>query len=135
MDRFKILIADDDETVRNLFERFLAMKGYQVSIAIDGFDALDKLNNYHYDMLILDLKMPGMTLLDKLNRQKNEQIIITGYAIVETAKVAIKNGCFGYITKPFDIENVSIVIKRALQMHWLFEEKKKLKEHILVAQK
>ena len=112
------------------FGRFLDKYGYGVSTARDGFEALDKIKEHNYDMLILDLKMPrigGMELLANLKGLKKELIVIviTAYAAVDTAKTAIQQGCFDYIAKPFEMEEVGAVIKRAFEMRSLAEEKKK----------
>jgi signal transduction histidine kinase len=136
----KILIADDEQVIRDLFERFLSQEGYRVSTAIDGQDALEKIKKENYAMLILDLKMPkisGMELLEQIREIKKDLIIIiiTGYATVETAKEAIKQGCFDYITKPFNIEEVAIIIKRAFDIHRWEQEKKKLQEQLQIAER
>lgn len=136
----KILVTDDEQVIRDLFKKFLSKEGFLVSTAADGLDALDKIQNNSFDMLILDLmipKMTGMELVDKI-RQFNKDliiIIITGYATVETAKEAIKKGCFDYITKPFDVEDVNIIIKRAFDIKRWSEEKKKLQEQLQIAEK
>jgi len=140
MERPKILVADDEEVIRDLFETFLGKQGYSVSTASDGFEAVDKIKKDNYDMLILDLKMPGMdgmSVLNKIRELKKELVIvvITGYATVDTAKEAIKQGCFDYITKPFDIEDVSIVIRRAIEVRRLAEEKKKFQEQVQTAER
>lgn len=134
----KILVADDEQVVRDLFKRFLSKQGYEVSIVVDGLDALRKIKEGNYDMLILDLKMPrlsGMELLDEIKKLKKDLIIIiiTGYATVDTAKKAIKEGCFDYITKPFNIEDVNIIIKRAFDIRRLNEQEKKLQEQLEIA--
>lgn len=136
----KILVTDDEEVIRDLFNKFLSKEGYLVSTSADGLDALNKIKNNRYDMLILDLKIPalsGMEVLDKIKELNKELIIIvvTGYATIETAKEAIKKGCFDYITKPFNIEDVSIIIRRAFEVKKWMEEKKKLQEQLQVAQK
>ena len=140
MEKLKVLVADDEQVIRDLFETFLGKRGYSVTTASNGFDTLDKIKKDNYDMLILDLKMPrmdGMSVLNKIKELKKELIIIviTGYATVATAKEAIKMGCFDYITKPFDIEDVTIVIKRAIEMSKLAEEKKRFHEQVKTSEK
>lgn len=131
----KILIADDEPVIRELFERFLYRQGYEVSTASDGLETLGVIRENNFDMLILDLKMPkmsGMELLDEIKKLKKDLIIIviTGYATVDTAKKAMRGGCFDYITKPFNIEDVNIVIKRAFDIRRLAEQEKKLQEQL-----
>jgi len=91
-------------------------------------------------MLILDLKMPrmdGMEVLRNIKELKKDliTIVITGYGAVDTAKEAIKLGCFDYITKPLNIEDVHNVIERAFEMHRSAEKKKRLQEQIQTAKK
>lgn len=135
-----ILIADDEEVIRDLLKRCLSKEGYETSTAVDGLDALNKIKSHDYSMLILDLKMPkmgGMELLSTV-RQFNRDliiIVITGYATIETAKEAIKSGCLDYITKPFNIEDISVIIKRSFEKQKLIEEKKKLEQQLQTAER
>jgi signal transduction histidine kinase len=136
----RILVVDDEQVIRDLFEKFLSKEDYIVSTAVDGLEVLEKVRNDYYNMLILDLKMPkmeGMEVLDRVRDLNRDLIIIivTGYATLETAKEAIKKGCFDYITKPFNIEDVSIIIKRAFDVKRWSEEKKKLQEQLRVAER
>ncbi len=136
MTKPRVLIADDEEVVRDLFGRFLGREDYQVSTARDGLDALNKIKRNNYDVLILDLKMPrmeGMEVLKKTKELKKDLIIIiiTGYATVDTAKEAIKQGCFDYITKPFNAADVKIIIKKAFRMRAMAEEKNRLQEQLI----
>jgi len=136
----KVLVADDDVVIRDLFERFLRKQDYRVYTASDGFEALHKIKRDNYDMLILDIKMPrmdGMELLRKIKELKKDLIVIivTGYATIDTVKESIRQGCFDYIAKPFDIGDISIIIKRAFEARKLAEEKKRLQEHLQTAEK
>jgi len=115
-----ILVVDDEKVIRDLFERFLKKHGYSVTTAANGLDALEKIKENDYDMMILDLKMPvmdGMELLRKIGElgKKLITIIVTGHASEETIKETLKEGCFNYIAKPFDIEEVGIIIKKAFE--------------------
>jgi signal transduction histidine kinase len=136
----KLLVVDDEGVVRELFDVFFTKQGYEVFSAIDGFDAFEKIKRNKFDILILDLKMPkmdGMEFLGKIRNLKDDLaiIIITGYATIDTAKEAMKQGCFDYITKPFDLEEVSIIIKRALELRRITDERKKLKEQLQIAER
>ena len=119
-ERYRILVADDEQVVRDLFERFLTREGYEVSAAFDGVDALDKIKKMPYDMLILDLRMPrmnGIELLDRV-RERDKSIIIiaiTGFAATKVAKTAISKGCFGCIAKPFNIDSMRSIIRQAFE--------------------
>jgi signal transduction histidine kinase len=126
-----VLIADDEQVIRDLFVKLLNREGYVVSTAVDGLETLEKIRKDSFNVVILDLKMPkmgGMELLDKI-RALNEDlmiIVVTGYATVDTAKEAIKKGCFDYITKPFNTEDISNIIRRAFDMRAMIAEKRKL---------
>jgi hypothetical protein len=140
MKKSKILIADDEQVIRELLLKFLSNEGYEVYQAIDGFDALDKIKNNDYGMAILDLKMPGINGMEIITKVKELNkdlaiIVITGYATLETAKAAIKLGCFEYITKPFNMDDVIATIKRAFNMRQLAEDKKRLEEQLEVSER
>ena len=140
MKKYKILIADDEQVIRELLLKFLSKEGYEVEQAMDGYDALDKIKKHNYDMLILDLKMPGingMEVITKLNELNKDIsiIVITGYATLETAKNAIKQGCFEYITKPFNMDDVLATIKRAFTTRQLTQDKKRLEEQLKVTER
>lgn len=135
MEMTKILVADDEEIITQLLCRILTKQGYDIEIAQDGQQALEKIKKTHFDMVICDLKMPnmdGLTLIKRLKRLNKDVmiIIITAYATVQTAKEAMKLGCYDYITKPFEAEELSIIIKRALEARRLAIEKQKLREHL-----
>ena len=139
-ERYKILIADDEQVVQDLFGRFLSRKNYEISSARNGKEALDRIRGDNFDLLLLDLNMPvmsGMEVIAKVNEAKKDliMIVITGYATLDTAKEAIRQGCFDYITKPFNIDEVKIVIEKAFHMRRLREEKKKLEEQLHIAEK
>jgi DNA-binding NtrC family response regulator len=113
---FRILIVDDDREIRAILMDYLRDQGYDAQGAGDGKEALKKHGDTPFDLIITDLNMPGMTgveLIKELATDENttEFIIITGYASLDTAIVAVKAGAFDYIVKPFRIEELSVVIK------------------------
>ena len=135
MEKRKILIADDEQVIRELFVRFLDREGYQVAAAKDGLDASERIEGEDYDIVILDLKMPGADGMNVVKRARDlgkdpTVIIITGHATIETAKDAMKQGCFDYITKPFDMKDMISIVKRALDSRAWAEEKKGLEEQL-----
>jgi len=139
-EKYKILVADDEQVVRDVFSRFLSQEGYEIFPVGNGKEALDRIEEDNFDLLLLDLNMPimgGMEVIAKVNEAKNDliMIVITGYATLDTAKEAIRQGCFDYITKPFDIEEVKVIIGRAFHMHRLREDKKKLEEQLRIAER
>jgi excisionase family DNA binding protein len=119
VERPRILIVDDEQTVRDLVAKTLTMADYDVDTASDGPSALDRLRTAEYDLLITDLKMPGMDGLSVIReaRQRSAEmpiIIITGYSTEASAIEAINLGVCGYLTKPFRLPRVLAVAARAL---------------------
>jgi signal transduction histidine kinase len=139
-EKYKILIADDEQVVRDVFSRFLSQEGYEIFPVGNGNEALDRIAEDNFDLLLLDLNMPvmsGMEVIAKVNETGKDliMIVITGYATVDTAKEAIRQGCFDYITKPFDIEEVKLIIERAFYTRRLREDKKNLEEQLRIAER
>lgn len=124
---FKILIAEDEEiTLKHLLSTF-QKEGYEVSGFSNGLKALEGIKEENFDVLIADIKMPGLTgieLLEKI-KEKNietEVIIITGYGSIDSAVAAVKKGAYDYITKPFDLDEMLFKVKK------IYEEKVLKKE-------
>lgn len=122
-----ILIVDDEKIVRESLSEWFIEDGYRVDIAKDAVEALNKLNKIRYDIYFLDIKMPGMDGME-LHRRIREidkdavVIIITAYAAVDTAVQALKEGAFDYITKPFDPDNLSHLLRNAARQRKLTKE-------------
>ncbi|HOF58702.1 MAG TPA: response regulator [Syntrophorhabdaceae bacterium] len=115
---FQILIVDDNAEIREIVQEYLADSDCQIEGASNGKEALEKYNKNPYDIIITDLKMPGISGIEliKLLKQKTdaiEFIIITGYASVDTAIEAVRIGAFDYIVKPFRMEELKVTIKNA----------------------
>jgi DNA-binding NtrC family response regulator len=114
----KILIVDDEEIVRESLSGWFTEDGYQVDTARDAVEALNKMSITRWDIYFIDIKMPGMDGLE-LHRRIREidkdavVIMITAYAAVDTAVQALKEGAFDYITKPFDPDNLSHLVRNA----------------------
>jgi excisionase family DNA binding protein len=118
-DRPRILVVDDEQAVRDLLAKTLTMADYEVDTAGDGPSALDRLRAVEYDLLITDLKMPGMdglSVIREARRQAAELpvIIITGYSTEASAIEAINLGVAGYLTKPFRLPRILAATARAL---------------------
>ena len=116
--KLSILVVDDEESVVELFHRILKKKEYTVLTATNGKDALELADKERPDLVILDLNLPGISGIEVLRRIKKideniEVIVITGYGTKETVKTAMRLGAYDYITKPFDINYVSSLIKEA----------------------
>ena len=131
----RILIIDDEASIRELLTDFLESKGMEVASAANGEAGLDLLKEEKFDLFLLDLMMPGMSGLDVLRECAAEEInvtsiVITAHASVQTAVEAMKLGAFDYITKPFNLEELYIAIKRALDVSKLQEENVRLKKEL-----
>ena len=116
----QILVVDDEQNIRDGSERVLKRVGYEVLKASTGSEALDLMAEQHIPIILLDLKMPGMDGMDVLKRirQLDESIlviVITGFATVETAIEAMKLGAYDFIPKPFEPEQLRIVVNRAAE--------------------
>ncbi len=128
----KILVVDDEEIVRESLTSWFQEDGYYVDNAVDAADALKRLADKQYDIYFVDIKMPGMDGLELQRRIKQIDkeaivIIITAYASVETAIQALKEGAFDYITKPFDPDHLSHLVKNAALQKHLVKENRELK--------
>ncbi len=131
----KILIVDDEKVVRESLYHWFEEDNYQVETAEDGETALQKYEKEKYDLLLVDMKMPGMSGLDLLSKiraiDKDALIIlITAFASVPTAITALKNGAYDYVTKPIDPDELTHLVKRALEQKALKIENTQLKENI-----
>jgi DNA-binding NtrC family response regulator len=110
-----ILVIDDEEIVRKSLASWLEEDGYEVDTAPDGPSGLAKLRAKSYLALLVDLKMPGMDGLEVLAKAREMQpevpcIIMTAYATVDTAVQAMKHGAYDYLVKPFELEELSLMV-------------------------
>ena len=117
--RSRVLVVDDESSIRELLQKTLALAEYEVDTAPDGRAALERLRLGNYDLLIADLKMPGMdglTLIREAKRLKADLpvIIITGFSTESSAIEAVNLGVAGYLTKPFRVPQVLAAAARAL---------------------
>ena len=117
--RARILVVDDEASIRELLSKTLALAEYDVDIAPDGRSALERLRLYPYDLLIADLKMPGMDGLTVIREAKRLRadlpvIIITGFSTEASAIEAVNLGVAGYLTKPFKVPQVLAAAARAI---------------------
>ena len=117
--RKRVLVVDDEASIRDLLSKTLALAEYDVDTAPDGTSALDRMRAFTYDLLIADLKMPGMdglTLIRQAKRIKADLpvIIITGFSTESSAIEAVNLGVDGYLTKPFRVPAVLAAAAKAL---------------------
>jgi len=128
----RILLADDDSSLRRVTQFKLQKQGYDVTAVVDGQEALDKLQREPFDLLLADIKMPrvdGIELLERahLSHPHLKIILITAHATVSQAVQAVKLGAFDYITKPFEDEELLVAIEKALAFEKLERENKQLR--------
>ena len=118
-DRPRVLVVDDEASIRELLSKTLALAEYEVDTAPDGRTAIERLRLGQYDLLIADLKMPGLdglSLIREAKRYKTDLpvIIITGFSTESSAIEAVNLGVAGYLTKPFRVPQVLAAAARAL---------------------
>ncbi len=116
----RVLVVDDEEPLRRLLKKELGRKGFFVEAAADGGSALEILKESTFDILLLDIIMPGIdgiSLMKKLQADPSSPaiIVLTGRATVETAVEAMKHGAYDYLTKPYKLDELVIVINRAYE--------------------
>ena len=117
-----ILIVDDDRDMQTILSDTLELEGYKITVAGDGKAALKEITSSSPELILLDVKLPGMSGLEILEkiRKINKRVVVimlTGYGDIKDAVQAIKLGAFDYITKPFDDEDMIANIKNALEGH------------------
>jgi two-component system response regulator PilR (NtrC family) len=129
----RILVADDEQSMREFLDIMLKKEGYKVSLASNGEEVLKLIDKDLFDLILLDIRMPrldGIGVLKKIKTASPETIVImiTAYASADTAIKAMKEGAYDYITKPFKVDEIKLIIKNAL------EKKNLQKENLLLKQ-
>jgi DNA-binding NtrC family response regulator len=130
-----ILVVDDEFSVRDSLLNWFRKDGYQVHAAENATEALRALQGHHFDVALLDIKMPGMDGMELQSRihqidAEIAVIMITAFGSVETAVKALKQGAFDYVTKPIDPDELSHLVRRALEQQRLQKENVQLRETI-----
>ncbi|MCM8841473.1 acetoacetate metabolism transcriptional regulator AtoC [Citrobacter cronae] len=124
---YRILIVDDEENVRRMLATAFSLQGHETHRASDGKAALSLFSETQPDVVLMDIRMPEMDGIDALKVMRAQQpripvILMTAYAEVETAVEALRSGAFDYVIKPFDLDELSMVIQRALQLQEMKQE-------------
>ena len=132
---YSVLVVDDEPGMREFLEIMLTKEGYEVSIASNGEEAIEKIGKESFDLAIVDIQMPGINGIEVLRntREKNYNttiIMITAFASHESAIEAMKLGAYDYITKPFKIDEIKLVIKKSLDKNVLEKENTRLKKEL-----
>jgi len=130
-----LLIADDDPGLRESLERTLTREGYRVILASDGRGALERLQGGGIDLVVTDLKMPGLTGIEVLRAAKAiapdvDVILLTAFGTVEEAVKAMKDGAYDFLTKPFRREQLLKLISKALERRDLIEQNRALQQRL-----
>jgi two-component system nitrogen regulation response regulator GlnG len=131
----RILVADDEESIRWVLSKSLTKQGFQVDLVASGSEALERLRQTRYDLAVLDIKMPGISGLDLLSRIHGDfpevlVVIMTAESSMKNAVEAMKRGAYDYITKPFDLDALDAIILKARKASAVTDEVKRLKEEI-----
>ena len=131
----KILIVDDDQSIRKTLREILEFEGYQVDESGDGVDCIVKIKQNDYDVVILDIKMPkmdGMEAIERIQALNSDLpvVMISGHGNIDTAVEAVKKGAFDFIQKPPDLNRLLITIRNAMDKSTLITEKKVLQRRV-----
>ncbi|MBO5618848.1 MAG: sigma-54-dependent Fis family transcriptional regulator [Paludibacteraceae bacterium] len=143
----KLLIIDDERSIRNTLKEILADEGHEVDVAENGTQGLEMAQNKAYDLIYSDIKMPGMDGLEVLEKIKGKPlptspqgeemesaespvVMITGHGDVETAVQALKAGAYDFLLKPLDLNRILITTKNALESKTLKQETKRLRTKV-----
>jgi len=131
----KILVIDDERSIRNTLKEILEYEKFEVDVAEDGFDGLKKIEETNYDVVLCDIKMPkmdGVEVLEKILARAPDTtvVMISGHGTIDTAVEAIKKGAFDFISKPLDLNRLLITIRNATDKSKLVAETKVLKKKV-----
>jgi two-component system nitrogen regulation response regulator NtrX len=131
----KILIVDDEESIRETLKEILGYEGYEVTEAEDGKKAFSLIKKQSFDAVLCDIKMPGMDGLELLEKSSElvpdlPFIMISGHGTIETALEATKKGAFDFVSKPPDLNKLLITVRNATEKNSLVIETKVLKRKI-----
>jgi DNA-binding NtrC family response regulator len=131
----RILLVEDDSSVRSAFSQFLGQLGYEVAEATNGPDAIESLSEGHYDIVVTDLKLPGtdgMEILRAIQPRAPQTlgILVTGYGTIQNAIQAMRLGVFEYLLKPVNFEELQLVLERAREFQRLHMENRQYRQEI-----
>lgn len=131
----RILVIDDERSIRNTLKDILEYEKYEVDLAEDGLKGLEKIKSGDFDVVLCDIKMPGLDgieVLEKLNESSSDVpvVMISGHGNIDTAVEAIKKGAFDFIEKPLDLNRLLITIRNAMDKSNLVTETKILKKKV-----
>jgi DNA-binding NtrC family response regulator len=130
-----ILVIDDEKSIRNTLQEVLEYENHKVDLATNGTEGVELFNNNSYDIVLCDIKMPGMDgleVLEKLHEKTHDVpiIMISGHGNIDTAVEAIKKGAYDFIEKPLDLNRLLVTMRNAMERNDLVSETKVLKRRI-----
>jgi DNA-binding NtrC family response regulator len=133
--KFRILVVDDEKNIREGLAKSLELDGYETVLAEDGLAAVDIMQSDEIDLVITDMKMPRMSGDELLRRVVSDWpsvsvIMLTGHGTIETAVQAMRNGAFDFLTKPINLDRLSMLVKRALSSRELILQHRALQEEL-----
>src|SRR5262249_20606978 len=133
--RGRILIVDDEANARAALSEILREEGYTTETAADGFKALGKLEEFGPDVVLTDLKMPGLDgigLMEKAEALQSDAtfVVMTAFGTIPNAVEAVKKGAYNYLTKPLDFQVLAVVVERAVEQARLIQENSRLREKL-----
>jgi DNA-binding NtrC family response regulator len=131
----KILIIDDEKSIRNTLKEILSYEDYEISLAEDGLEGIESIKANEFDVVLCDIKMPkmdGIEVLEKMHELALDTpvIMISGHGNIDTAVESIKKGAFDFIEKPLDLNRILITIRNAMDKSKLITETKVLKRKV-----
>jgi len=131
----KILVIDDERSIRNTLKDILGFEGYQVELAENGRSGIDMAQSSEFDIILCDIKMPevdGLEVLEQIMKSKPEStvVMISGHGTIDTAVEAIKKGAFDFIEKPLDLNRLLITLRNASDKSALVRETQILKQRV-----
>lgn len=130
----KILVIDDERSIRNAIKEILEFEKYEVSLASDGFEGISMIEQTDFDVILCDVKMPGKDGMEVLHEAMELTsapfIVISGHGTIELAVEAIKKGAYDYIAKPLDLNRLLIALRNALEKGQLEVETRKLRKKV-----
>jgi response regulator RpfG family c-di-GMP phosphodiesterase len=129
----KIIVVDDEPAVRELLVDILSEEGYALESSAEADSALEKMRDEHFDLLLTDIRLPGMDGIELIREAMQVlpdiiPVVMTGNASLDTARAAVRGGAFDYVLKPFDIAEVRIAVAGALERKRLLDENARLRE-------
>src|SRR5574344_2017923 len=133
--KFTLLIIDDEKNIREGLGANFEMEGYNVKLAAHGQEGLDFLSKGDIDLVITDLRMPGISGEEVLRKVTTETpgipvIVLTGHGSIDAAVDAMRNGAYDFLTKPLNLDHLSLIVKKALKNRELSLQHKQLQEEL-----